>query len=149
MFNGVQISSSKQQLVCGIRCIFTFVLVSTQQGRWEWCLFLIPHISLSPMGSLLNTQSQQSGSKLCFHCFCFTSTGQRLAACNTSGSGVDLPPDPNDLVATHGPLPENTSLFMGFVFMLTASSESDRDSDHQTRDEDEGEGLEQTNVHCL
>ncbi|CAM4527907.1 unnamed protein product [Leuciscus chuanchicus] len=63
--------------------------------------------------------------------------GQRLAACNTSGSGVDLPPDPNDLVATHGPLPENSSLFMGFVFMLTASSESDRDSDHQTRDEDE------------
>ncbi|XP_056114961.1 TP53-binding protein 1 isoform X3 [Rhinichthys klamathensis goyatoka] len=63
--------------------------------------------------------------------------GQRLAACNTSGSGVDLPPDPNDLVATHGPLPENSALFMGFVFMLTASSESDRDSDHQTSDEDE------------
>ncbi|XP_077085552.1 TP53-binding protein 1 isoform X3 [Siphateles boraxobius] len=62
--------------------------------------------------------------------------GQRLAACNTSGSGADLPPDPNDLVATHGPLPENSSLFMGFVFMLTASSESDRDSDHQTSDED-------------
>ncbi|XP_073715348.1 TP53-binding protein 1 isoform X2 [Misgurnus anguillicaudatus] len=63
--------------------------------------------------------------------------GQRTAACNTSGSGVDLPSDPNDLVATHGPLPENSSLFMGFVFMLTASSESDRDSNHQNSDEDE------------
>ncbi|XP_073692050.1 TP53-binding protein 1 isoform X2 [Garra rufa] len=63
--------------------------------------------------------------------------GQRIAACNTSGSGVDLPPDPNDLVATHGPLPENTALFMGFVFMLTASSENDRDSNHQPSDEDE------------
>lgn len=82
-------------------------------------------------------------------CFCFTSTGQRLAACNTSGSGVDLPPDPNDLVATHGPVPENSSLFMGFVFMLTASSESDRDSDHQTSDEDEGEGLEQMKTACV
>ncbi|KTF78181.1 hypothetical protein cypCar_00033301, partial [Cyprinus carpio] len=63
--------------------------------------------------------------------------GQRIAACNTSGSGADLPPDPNDLVATHGPLPENSSLFMGFVFMLTASSENDRDSNHQPSDEDE------------
>ncbi|XP_016396473.1 TP53-binding protein 1 isoform X2 [Sinocyclocheilus rhinocerous] len=63
--------------------------------------------------------------------------GQRIAACNTSGSGADLPPDPNDLVATHGPLPENSSLFMGFVFMLTASSESDRDSNHQPSDEDD------------
>ncbi|XP_056600020.1 TP53-binding protein 1 isoform X2 [Triplophysa dalaica] len=63
--------------------------------------------------------------------------GQKIAACNTSGSGVDLPPDPDDLVATHGPLPENSSLFMGFVFMLTASSESERDSNHQLSDEDE------------
>ncbi|XP_058637342.1 TP53-binding protein 1 [Onychostoma macrolepis] len=63
--------------------------------------------------------------------------GQRIAACNTSGSGVDLPPDPNDLVTTHGPLPENSSLFMGFVFMLTASSENDRDSNHQPSDEDD------------
>uniref|UniRef100_A0A8C2D6N8 TP53-binding protein 1 n=2 Tax=Cyprinus carpio TaxID=7962 RepID=A0A8C2D6N8_CYPCA len=63
--------------------------------------------------------------------------GQRIAACNTSGSGADLPPDPNDLVATHGPLPENSSLFMGFVFMLTASSENDRDSNHQPSDEDD------------
>uniref|UniRef100_A0A672LRL7 TP53-binding protein 1 n=1 Tax=Sinocyclocheilus grahami TaxID=75366 RepID=A0A672LRL7_SINGR len=63
--------------------------------------------------------------------------GQRIAACNTSGSGADLPPDPNDLVATHGPLPENSSLFMGFVFMLTVSSETDRDSNHQPSDEDE------------
>lgn len=72
--------------------------------------------------------------------FCFIWTGQRIAACNTSGSGADLPPDPNDLVATHGPLPENSSLFMGFVFMLTASSENDRDSNHQPSDEDDGEG---------
>ncbi|XP_073762740.1 TP53-binding protein 1 isoform X3 [Danio rerio] len=63
--------------------------------------------------------------------------GRRIAACNTSGSGVDLPPDPNDLVATHGPLPENSSLFMGFVFLLTASSEGDRYSSHQSSDEDE------------
>ncbi|XP_056318042.1 TP53-binding protein 1 isoform X2 [Danio aesculapii] len=63
--------------------------------------------------------------------------GRRIAACNTSGSGVDLPPDPNDLVATHGPLPENSSLFMGFVFLLTASSEGDRDSSLQSSDEDE------------
>ncbi|KAA0723631.1 TP53-binding protein 1 [Triplophysa tibetana] len=63
--------------------------------------------------------------------------GQKIAACNTSGSGVDLPPDPDDLVATHGPLPENSSLFMGFVFMLTASSESERDSNQQLSDEDE------------
>ncbi len=71
---------------------------------------------------------------------CFIWTGQRIAACNTSGSGADLPPDSNDLVATHGPLPENSSLFMGFVFMLTASSENDRDSNHQPSDEDDGEG---------
>ncbi|XP_067293529.1 TP53-binding protein 1 isoform X2 [Pseudorasbora parva] len=63
--------------------------------------------------------------------------GHRLASCITSGSDADLPREPNDLVATHGPLPENSSLFMGFVFMLTASSESDRDSNHQTSDEDE------------
>ncbi|TRY65850.1 hypothetical protein DNTS_018017 [Danionella cerebrum] len=62
---------------------------------------------------------------------------RRIAACNTSGSGVELPPDPNDLVATHGPLPENASLFMGFVFMLTASSESDREFSQQTSDQEE------------
>ncbi|XP_051987627.1 TP53-binding protein 1 isoform X2 [Xyrauchen texanus] len=63
--------------------------------------------------------------------------GQRTAACNTSGSGIDLPSDPNDLVATHGPLPENSSLFMGFVFLLTASSESERESNLQSSDDDE------------
>ncbi|XP_051564760.1 TP53-binding protein 1-like isoform X2 [Myxocyprinus asiaticus] len=63
--------------------------------------------------------------------------GQRTAACNTSGSGLDLPSDPNDLVATHGPLPENSSLFMGFVFLLTASSESERESNLQSSDVDE------------
>lgn len=83
---------------------------------------------------------------LIYFFLCLTLTGQRLAACNTSGSGADLPPDPNDLVATHGPVPENSSLFMGFVFMLTTSSESDRDCD-ETSDEDEGEG--RTNKDCI
>ncbi|XP_062845771.1 TP53-binding protein 1 [Trichomycterus rosablanca] len=62
--------------------------------------------------------------------------GLRMAACNTSGSGAELPPDPNDLLVTHGPVPESTSLFMGFVFMLTTSSENDKES-NQTSDGDE------------
>ncbi|KAJ7994790.1 hypothetical protein DPEC_G00253120 [Dallia pectoralis] len=52
--------------------------------------------------------------------------GQRAGVCNTSGSGTDLPRDHGDLVETHGPLPQSPSLFMGFAFMLTASSETDR-----------------------
>ncbi|XP_076853471.1 TP53-binding protein 1 isoform X2 [Brachyhypopomus gauderio] len=61
--------------------------------------------------------------------------GSRGAACNTSGSGAELPADPNDLVLSHGPLPESTSLFMGFVFMLTYSSEHDREVNETTCDE--------------
>uniref|UniRef100_A0A8D2ZWV2 TP53-binding protein 1 n=1 Tax=Scophthalmus maximus TaxID=52904 RepID=A0A8D2ZWV2_SCOMX len=51
---------------------------------------------------------------------------QRVGACNTSGSGTDLPGPSGDAADTHGPLPQNASLFLGFAFMLTASSESDR-----------------------
>ncbi|XP_036399945.1 TP53-binding protein 1 [Megalops cyprinoides] len=64
--------------------------------------------------------------------------GQRPNVCNTSGSGTDLPSDPNDLVETHGPLPQTASLFLGYAFLLTASSESDRESNQQT-----GEGEEE------
>ncbi|XP_036440256.1 TP53-binding protein 1 isoform X2 [Colossoma macropomum] len=63
--------------------------------------------------------------------------GSRMAACNTSGSGAELPSDPNDLLVTHGPLPESADLFMGFVFMLTASSENDRESNQTTSDGEE------------
>ncbi|XP_040922338.1 TP53-binding protein 1 isoform X2 [Toxotes jaculatrix] len=52
--------------------------------------------------------------------------GQRVGVCNTSGSGTDLPGESCDVADTHGPLPQNASLFMGFAFMLTASSENDR-----------------------
>uniref|UniRef100_A0A3Q2TGU2 Tumor protein p53 binding protein, 1 n=1 Tax=Fundulus heteroclitus TaxID=8078 RepID=A0A3Q2TGU2_FUNHE len=52
--------------------------------------------------------------------------GQRVGVCNTSGSGTDLPGRSCDVAETHGPLPQNASLFMGFAFMLTASSEVDR-----------------------
>ncbi|KAI3377295.1 hypothetical protein L3Q82_008501 [Scortum barcoo] len=48
---------------------------------------------------------------------------QRVGVCNTSGSGTDLPGRSCDVTETHGPLPQNASLFMGFAFMLTASSE--------------------------
>ncbi|CAL8379320.1 unnamed protein product [Arctogadus glacialis] len=51
---------------------------------------------------------------------------QRLGVCNTSGSGTDLPAGSGDMEGTHGPLPQNASLFLGFAFMLTASSETDR-----------------------
>ncbi|KAK1802269.1 hypothetical protein P4O66_021933, partial [Electrophorus voltai] len=63
--------------------------------------------------------------------------GSRVAACNTSGSGAELPADPSDLLRSHGPLPESTSLFMGFVFMLTSSSEHDREANEKTCDGDE------------
>ncbi|MCI4393169.1 hypothetical protein PGIGA_G00154220 [Pangasianodon gigas] len=63
--------------------------------------------------------------------------GLRMAPCDTSGSGAELPSDPNDLLVTHGPLPESTSLFMGFVFMLTASSDNDRKSNQTTSDGEE------------
>ncbi|XP_041792165.1 TP53-binding protein 1 isoform X2 [Chelmon rostratus] len=63
--------------------------------------------------------------------------GQRVGVCNTSGSGTDLPAQARDVAATHGPLPHNASLFMGFAFMLTASSESDRLTNKLTSDEEE------------
>nr|XP_046252129.1 TP53-binding protein 1 isoform X3 [Scatophagus argus] len=62
---------------------------------------------------------------------------QRVGACNTSGSGTDLPAQPRDVADTHGPLPQNASLFMGFAFMLSASSESDRLTNKITSDEEE------------
>lgn len=63
--------------------------------------------------------------------------GSRLAACNTSGSGVEMPSDPDDLLVSHGPLPESSDLFMGFVFMLTTSSENDRETNQTTSDGEE------------
>lgn len=69
----------------------------------------------------------------------FLNAAQRLGVCNTSGSGTDLPGQSCDMAETHGPLPQNTSLFMGFAFMLTASSESDRLTNKLSSDEEEGE----------
>ncbi|XP_044212627.1 TP53-binding protein 1 isoform X2 [Thunnus albacares] len=63
--------------------------------------------------------------------------GQRVGVCNTSGSGTDLPGQSCDLPETHGPLPQNSSLFMGFAFMLTASSEIDRLTNRLTSDDEE------------
>ncbi|XP_075934720.1 TP53-binding protein 1 isoform X3 [Anarhichas minor] len=63
---------------------------------------------------------------------------QRVGLCNTSGSGTDLPGGSGDVAETHGPLPQNTTLFMGFAFMLTASSEIDRlTNKHASDDEDD------------
>ena len=62
---------------------------------------------------------------------------QRVGLCNTSGSGTELPDRSGD-VKTHGPLPQNASLFMGFAFMMTASSESDRLNNKLSSDEEEG-----------
>ncbi|XP_037610829.1 TP53-binding protein 1 isoform X1 [Sebastes umbrosus] len=63
---------------------------------------------------------------------------QRVGLCNTSGSGTDLPGQSGDVMETHGPLPQNTTLFMGFAFMLTASSEIDRlTNKHASDDEDD------------
>ncbi|XP_015198654.2 TP53-binding protein 1 isoform X2 [Lepisosteus oculatus] len=55
-------------------------------------------------------------------------TGRRVEACNTSESGAELPSDPAELVETHGPLPQSATLFLGYAFLLTASSESDRET---------------------
>ncbi|XP_053180514.1 TP53-binding protein 1 [Scomber japonicus] len=63
--------------------------------------------------------------------------GQRVGVCNTSGSGTDLPAQSCDLPETHGPLPQNTTLFMGFAFMLTASSEIDRLTNRLSGSDDE------------
>ncbi|XP_054627765.1 TP53-binding protein 1 isoform X2 [Dunckerocampus dactyliophorus] len=70
--------------------------------------------------------------------------GQRVGVCNTSGSGTDFPGQPHDPAESHGPLPQNTSLFMGFAFMLTASSESDRLTNKLASDDDEEEDYVQT-----
>lgn len=74
-----------------------------------------------------------------FNACAFLATAQRVAVCNTSGSGTDLPGRSCDVADTHGPLPQNSSLFMGFAFMLTASSESDRLTNKLTSDDEEGE----------
>uniref|UniRef100_A0A3Q2YRG6 TP53-binding protein 1 n=1 Tax=Hippocampus comes TaxID=109280 RepID=A0A3Q2YRG6_HIPCM len=62
-----------------------------------------------------------------------------VGVCNTSGSGTDLAAQPCDPAETHGPMPQNTSLFMGFAFMLTASSERDRLNNKLTIEEEEEE----------
>ncbi|XP_054866357.1 TP53-binding protein 1 isoform X4 [Amphiprion ocellaris] len=62
---------------------------------------------------------------------------QRVGVCNTSGSGTDVPGRSCDVSESHGPLPQNTSLFMGFAFMLTASSEVDRLTNKLTSDDEE------------
>lgn len=69
----------------------------------------------------------------------FLSPAQRAGVCNTSGSGTDLPGQSCDVAETHGPLPQNTTLFMGFAFMLTASSEIDRLTNKHTSDDEDGE----------
>jgi len=74
------------------------------------------------------------------HFYPHSSSAQRAGACNTSGSGTDLPGTSGAVEQTHGPLPENASLFMGFAFMLTASSETDRLTNKLASDDDhEGE----------
>lgn len=69
----------------------------------------------------------------------FASSAQRVGVCNTSGSGTDVPGQSGDMEDSHGPLPQNTSLFMGFAFMLTASSETDRLTNKLTSEDEEGE----------
>ncbi|XP_061100902.1 TP53-binding protein 1 isoform X2 [Conger conger] len=64
-------------------------------------------------------------------------TGKHLGVCNTSGSGTDLPSDPNDLVETHGPLPPSTSLFLGYAFLLTTSSDRDRETNQLLANEED------------
>ncbi|XP_059201894.1 TP53-binding protein 1 [Centropristis striata] len=64
---------------------------------------------------------------------------QRIGLCNTSGSGTDQPGQSGDVEETHGPLPQNTTLFMGFAFMLTASSEIDRLTNKHAIDDEDGE----------
>ncbi|XP_061671741.1 TP53-binding protein 1 isoform X2 [Syngnathoides biaculeatus] len=69
---------------------------------------------------------------------------QRVGVCNTSGSGTDVAAQPCDPAETHGPIPENSSLFMGFAFMLTASSERDRLNNKLTSVDDEDDDYVQT-----
>ncbi|KAM9764542.1 TP53-binding protein 1 isoform 2-T4 [Menidia menidia] len=67
---------------------------------------------------------------------------QRPAPCTSSGSGSELPPSQSQVASTHGPMPPNASLFMGFAFMLTAASARDRESNRTLTEEEEGEGEE-------
>lgn len=69
-----------------------------------------------------------------------------MGECNTSGSGTDLPGQSTDVSVTHGPLPQNASLFMGFVFMLTASSETDRLSNKSPNSDEEGEAGDENHL---
>ncbi|XP_061621030.1 TP53-binding protein 1 isoform X6 [Phyllopteryx taeniolatus] len=69
---------------------------------------------------------------------------QRVGVCNTSGSGTDLAAQPCDPPETHGPIPQNTSLFMGFAFMLTASSERDRLNNKLTSEDEDDDDYVQT-----
>ncbi|XP_068434172.1 TP53-binding protein 1 isoform X3 [Clinocottus analis] len=66
-----------------------------------------------------------------------TRVAQRVGLCNTSGSGTDFPGVSGAVAETHGPLPQNTTLFMGFAFMLTASSEIDRLTNRNASDDED------------
>ncbi|MGH0176253.1 UNVERIFIED_CONTAM: hypothetical protein FKN15_074750 [Acipenser sinensis] len=61
--------------------------------------------------------------------------GRRGELCGTSESGGELPSDPSDLVEMHGPLPRSALLFLGYAFLLTASSETDRETNHPGSEE--------------
>lgn len=92
-----------------------------------WCLY-----ARLPVADALKVASRNFNASLP------PAAQQRVGMCNTSGSGTDLPDQSGDVVETHGPLPQNASLFMGFAFMMTASCESDRLSNRLSSDEDEG-----------
>ncbi|XP_062405968.1 TP53-binding protein 1 isoform X2 [Sardina pilchardus] len=81
-----------------------------------------------------NTSGSDAGDQRASH---GARAGAGTGVCNTSGSGTDVPSDPSDLLASHGPLPASDSLFMGFAFLLTASSVNDRLSNLVTSDEEE------------
>ncbi|CAL8351438.1 unnamed protein product [Merluccius merluccius] len=85
---------------------------------------------MSPMEERTPTKRGRRGGGGC-------RAAQRVGVCNTSGSGTDLPRTSGEVEETHGPLPQNTSLFMGFAFMLTASSEVDRLTNKLASDDDE------------
>ncbi|XP_056269219.1 TP53-binding protein 1 isoform X3 [Pseudoliparis swirei] len=68
---------------------------------------------------------------------------QRPGLVNTSGSGTDLAVRPGAVAETHGPPPQNPTLFMGFAFMLTTSSEIDRLANrHGSDDEDDDDAVQ-------
>ncbi|XP_041918508.1 TP53-binding protein 1 isoform X2 [Alosa sapidissima] len=84
-----------------------------------------------------NTSGSDAGDHLASHVCAGARAGAGTGVCNTSGSGTDVPSDPSDLLASHGPLPTSDSLFMGFAFLLTTSSVNDRLSNLATSDEEE------------